>query len=631
MVQSYLKNLFHKIYQDTNVDRIQKHSVELTGIEYGQTFSDYKKAAQYVYELAKAQGFQTELLTFPADGKTAFLDFGTPMAWEATKGSLTVVRSPLPFDEPVIADFEKMPFSLVKHSGSTPDEGVRVPIVCESQVRNGHDCKGALVLLEAETAPRYAAISYVLDRGAIGFVADYLRGAETCPDGVQWVNAGTDCFNEWHVRAEDRDFIGYSISPRMGKKLRQAILAGPVEALAISDGYRYEGEINAVTALIPGKRKEELWLFGHLFEPFVNDNAIAVMMTLFGVKEMQRMIEEGVLPPLEYSIRLVYAMESYGAAAVAHHFGGDLRNRAIGGFNIDCPPVLTDDEDFLLRRPGYSSPFFGKAILQMAVAAYEDYFTELGVEHAHVAKWVVECGDDTILSDSTVGVPMLYMDHDYSKCPYWHNSWQDTSFLDGEKLRKAHSLFMLWLSTVATMNEENLVPYVKEAARLSQQKLSAEAAAANVSGNPALRMRFFLEGEQRELRSFQKVADIQEIEAAAAALAISPAADICFDSPWLTRAKEMIPSRATIGFPYGLSKIPRDHRRALPDGVIYGAMAGILSGMDGERDLGQLILGALWECGKPFTDDTIKTYVEAVEYLCKWGYLTLVRTAPTKI
>ena len=84
----------------------------------------------------------------------------------------------------------------------------------------------------------------------------------------------------------------------------------------------------------------------------------------------------------------------------------------------------------------------------------------------------------------------------------------------------------------------------------------------------------------------------------------------------------MIPSRATIGFPYGLGKVPKEQRRILPDGVIYGPMACILSAMDGKRDLGQLILGALWECGRPITDDTVKTYVDAVEYLCKWGYLT---------
>ncbi len=622
MVQAYLKELLHKIYHESDIEWIGNHSAELTDIEYGQTFSDYKNAALYVYNLCKAQGFQTELLSFPADGKAEFLDFGTPMAWDATKGSLTVVQSSIPFDDPILADFQKMPFSLVKHSVSTPENGIRVPVVCESQVRAGADCTGALVLLEAQTAPRQPAISYVLDQGAIGFVADYLRGADTCPDGVQWVNAGTDIPNQWHVRAEDRDFIGYSISPRIGKKLRQAILAGPVEVLAISDGHRYEGEIHAVTALIPGKRKEELWLFGHLYEPFVNDNAVAVMMTISGVKQLQRMIEEGALPPLEYSIRLVYAMESYGAAAVASYFGGDMNDRAIGGFNIDCPPVLIDDDKFCLRRPGYASPFFGKAILQMATQAYEEYFTEKGMEYAPTSKWVVEYGDDTILGDSTVGVPTLYMDHDYSKCPYWHNSWQDTSFLDMEKLRKAHSLFQLWLCIVATMSKTNLAPYVEEAAHLSQQKLYAEAAAANAEGNPALRMKFFLEGESRELRAFKKVADIPEIEAAAAALTIPDMPFVPIESAWLTHANSMIPSRATIGFPYGLGKVPKDQRRILPDGVIYGPMACILSAMDGKRDLGQLILGALWECGRPITDDTVKTYVDAVEYLCKWGYLT---------
>lgn len=622
VVQSYLKELLHKIYHEADINWMQKHSVELTDIEYGQTFQNYEQAAQYVYALSKAQGFQTELLTFPADGKAVFLDFGTPMAWDATKGSLTILSSPIPFEDPTIADFGKMPFALVKHSVSTPEEGLCVPIVCENQVRSGISCKGALVLLESETAPRQPAISYILDQGAIGFVSDYLRGGETSSDGIQWVNAGTDIPNQWHVRAEDRDFIGYSISPRIGKQLRSAILAGPVEALAVSDGHRYEGQIHAVTALIPGKRKEELWLFGHLFEPFINDNAIAVMMTMSGVKQMQRMIEEGTLPPLEYSIRLVYAMESYGAAAVADYLGSDLNDRALGGFNIDCPPVMIEDDMFLFRTPGYAAPFFGKAILRMAARAYEDYFTEKGMEHPSIPTWKIDTGDDAILSDSTVGVPTLYMDHDYSKCPYWHNSCQPTSSLVPEKLRKAQSLFLTWLSVVATMNEENLAPYVQEAALLSQQKLRDEAFKTNAGGDPALRMRFYLEGEQRELCSFKKVADIPQIDAAATGLAIPEVQCVPFESESLTKASTMVLRRATVGFPYGLHEVPKEHRIFLPDSVIYGSMASILSAMDGKRDLGQLILGALWECGKPITDDTIKTYIEGIEYLCKWGYLT---------
>lgn len=621
MIYTYLKDLLHKFYTEADINWIQKHSTELTRIEYGQTFSDYHKAAKYVYDLAKEQGFKPELLTFPADGKAVFLDFGTPMAWEATKGKLTVTKSPIPFEDPVIADFQKMPFSLVKHSVATPEGGIHVPIVCESQVREGRDCKGALVLLESETAPRQPAISYILDQGAMGFVADYLRGADTCPDGVQWVNAGTDTPNEWHVRAEDRDFIGYSISPRLGKQLREAIHTGPVEVLAESDGYRYEGEIHAVTALIPGKRKEELWLFGHLYEPFINDNAIAVMMTMSAVKELQRMMEDGTLPPLEYSIRLVYAMESYGAAAVAEHLGSDLRNRAIGGFNIDCPPVLINDDDFLFRSPGYATPFFGKSILRMAMNAYEEYFTEKGLEHAHFADWLINNGDDAILSDSTVGVPTLYMDSDYNKCPYWHNSWEDPSFLDPEKLQKAYSLFLLWLSIVSTLSKENLAPYVKEAAILSQLRLDTEASKQDKIGNPCLRMKFFLEGEQRELLHFQKVAEIPEISQAIQELRIPELPDRNIESPSLKNACKLIPKRITTGFPYGLSRIPRAYRRFLPEGLIYGPLASIFSAADGNRDLGQLILGALWECRHPITEEQIRLYLESIQYLSDWGYL----------
>ena len=76
-------------------------------------------------------------------------------------------------------------------------------------------------------------------------------------DAVYWCNAGTE-YGNWHVVADDRDFISFQISPRTGFALRQACEKGSVIVHAVSDGHRYETTLPAVTALLPGQDSREV-------------------------------------------------------------------------------------------------------------------------------------------------------------------------------------------------------------------------------------------------------------------------------------------------------------------------------------------------------------------------------------
>ena len=49
---------------------LSEHILNLYRIERKQTFPAYQKAAGYVYDLLKNEGFEAELLQFPADGTT---------------------------------------------------------------------------------------------------------------------------------------------------------------------------------------------------------------------------------------------------------------------------------------------------------------------------------------------------------------------------------------------------------------------------------------------------------------------------------------------------------------------------------------------------------------------------------
>ena len=199
MFNEKAKEFIKKIYGTLDMDFAIRETEQLYLREYGQTFDNYKASSEYLYELLKREGFDAELYTFPANGITTYQDKRTPMAWSATKGKLTVLSSPIEFDNPVVADFEQMPYALVKHSVATPEGGIKARLLTEKQVEEGADPTGALVLVSTRpNFPKY------LDMGAIGLVSYYILCPELFPDSTYWANAAADDSGHWHTQSEDR-------------------------------------------------------------------------------------------------------------------------------------------------------------------------------------------------------------------------------------------------------------------------------------------------------------------------------------------------------------------------------------------------------------------------------------------
>lgn len=272
------------------------NTAKLLEIEKGQTFENYRRAAEFTAGLIKEAGIENcEIINFPADGKTVYQDKRMPMAWHASKGKLTIRKSPVKFTDPVVADYERHPFHLVKGSVSTPKDGLHVRIITEAQLFSGEDAKGALVMLNPFTWPRAKILSAALDLGAIGLVIDFLHGRYDTPDGIQWVTACTEGSN-WNVQSDDRDFICFSISPRTGDLLRQAASAGEVTALVECDGVRSKGTLPMVTALIPGRQEKELWIISHLYEPLSDDNCNGVIASIEIARALSKLSESGMIP-----------------------------------------------------------------------------------------------------------------------------------------------------------------------------------------------------------------------------------------------------------------------------------------------------------------------------------------------
>jgi aminoglycoside 3-N-acetyltransferase len=637
-----MKNIFEIILQEINTQRLMRNTAQLLEIEKGQTFEDYRNAAGFTAGLIKDAGISDcKIIDFPADGKTVCQDKRMPLAWNAGKGRLTIKKSPIKFDDPVIADFARHHFHLVKGSVSTPQEGLHVRIITETQLFSGENAKECLVVANPFTPPRQKLLTAALDLGAIGLVTDYLTGRYDTPDGIQWVTACTEGSN-WHVQSDDRPFICFSISPRTGDQLRQAASTGEVTALVECDGVRSEGELPLVTALIPGRQEKELWILSHLYEPLSNDNSNGVIASIEIAHTLKKLSDSGVIPPFEFSLRLVFAMELYGFAAFADKIGATGRKKVIGAINTDSIQVSAGSKtNVFLAPPG--TPFFGNNLMEQAIDDCRPLLKSS-------INRVVEEGmyaDDTSLSDPTTGIPTLWP---LGPGAWWHNSEQKMNIIDPTVFSSSTAFIAVWVASVLTVNRKTMPTVLAESVIRARKHLLEEASRilkAHASGELrnsrslkteiSERMAYRLKRDIAALADLRKVSNLQTIadeikslEKAAREIISGlryhlrniklPLSSLQSDK-WFEYASSIIPKRTTVGFPYDLASIPKEARIPLPDGMIYGPFARIFANMDGTKDLRELMREAEWETGAVISSAQIKKYITAISYLTDYGYL----------
>ena len=636
-----MNNLFEKVLKEVNIGWVMKNTERLAKIEFGQTFDDYQKAAAFTADLIKKAGIKScEIINFPADGKTVYQDKTMPLAWRATKGKLTILKSSVAFKDAVVADFERHPFHLIKGSVATPQEGLKAGIITEEQLLGGFDAKGCLVMANPNTPPRNSILRTALDLGAIGIITDYLVGRYDTPDGIQWVNACTEG-DHWHVQAGDRPFIGFSVSPRTGDKIREAAFAGALSALVECDGKRYEGQLPAVTALIPGRQDRELWFMSHLYEPLCDDNSCGVVSSIEIARIIKKLADSGEIPPLEFSIRLVFAMEMYGFAAFSEKLCEKSGHKVIGAINTDG--MAGETLSIFLAPPG--TAFFGNYLMEKAVDAYKGKKDPLIIEVMTQGAY----HDDQFLSDSTVGIPTLWP---IKAGKFWHNSKQTMEILSDRCVANVISLIGSWAASVITLNKANLPAALSEASVHARKHLDDEAGlilkkltdgefsnVRDIKKEIQERIMYRLQVETRQLADFEKISrikaipdEIKKLSECARKLAEDIASQVFFakaenaiqkDSrnKWLDYSNSIIPGRATRGFPYDLTKVLKDERVHLPEGVIYGPFARVLANMDGKKTLQRLMKEAEWEFGGMLTNEQLKKYITTVAYLADHGYL----------
>ncbi|MBO4631602.1 MAG: DUF4910 domain-containing protein [Lentisphaeria bacterium] len=607
-----MRELYTQFRSQLNSEKLYRDMTDLYRLELGQTFSCYHASAQKALEILKETGIpNAEILQYPADGKTAYQDKIMPLGWEATTGKLTILSG---FGlEPglVAADFQEHPFHLIKGSVGTAPGGEIVRVLAYEQALSLADAKDAMVMAPQGMAFR-DFLPTLLDLGARGVISDFAKNAADEPDGIQWCNAFTERSN-WHVTVDDRAFTAFSVTPAMGARLRKALARGAVTARIESDARRFETTVDLVTALVPGRRKEEFWILAHLYEPLSNDNSAGVAAAIETARLMMAQGQQ------EFSLRLIFGLEYYGFASYAARRGNFLGKEVIGGIDYDAM-YLRNEWEILFNCAAPGSPFYGNYLADIFATDLNGFkgCPRITFQNSFPSMY----DDDAFMSDSTVGIPTVWPIRTGRKM-LWHNSKQVLSYVEKEAFACGTALNAAYVYNVIQPREE-LLPRVQASAL---KQLAAEMEFLTGSQQEHLTRRYEILQQDLEnfLRCFpaEKIAPVKAALKAEFELLSSGLTNEIPHSPWRDLAEKIIPVRTRTGFPLDQADVPPEKRIKLPGSVIYCPLAAILSNMDGKRNLAQIIRSVEHEIRRVLPETEVKTMIRAIFHLSHYNYVSL--------
>jgi hypothetical protein len=425
-----------------------------------QASPGYRAAAAYVYEELQRAGLEAQVESYPANYHTRFWEAGSFQEWDATTATLHLIE---PADEArKLADYRALKLSLIQRSA--PFSGEAELILLEDGLKEtdyeGIDVAGKIVLTNAAVdSVRQIAVNRF---GAVGILFDGMREAPPVRDAMDLPDARQYTSFWWSGRPEEKDCFGFVLSPRQGAWLRKLIRkreAGgkpPVQVRAEVDARLYDGQIEVVTALIPGSSEETVMLVSHLChpQPSANDNASGAAANLEAARTLQSLVSSGKLARPRRNIRFLWMPEMTGTYAYLSRHEDEIAKMVVG-LNLDMvgeDQAKTGSALLLERPPDASASFAPDLIERIRGMLLNEVQTHTGLGSYSLVRRATTNfsggSDHYIFSDPTVGVPMPMMIQWPDK--FYHTSTDTLDKVDPNSLALAGTIAAAYAYFVAT-------------------------------------------------------------------------------------------------------------------------------------------------------------------------------------
>ncbi|MFX0117220.1 MAG: DUF4910 domain-containing protein, partial [Candidatus Hodarchaeota archaeon] len=299
-----------------------------------QASPGYSDAALHCLRELRVSGLEAKILRFPAKIGEQFWALKSFEYWSIRSALLQAI---LPSgDRIILANFREHPLSVIQRSKATPPNGILAPIVDVGSGESPEDYErleiaGKFVLCTGdETQVQRLACE---QRGAIGIVKESRFETDDLTSALKYSSF-------WWERSGPKT-LGFVITPAQAHWLREMLNENDTKGIklqAFVDTEFKEGDLEVVTATIPGQSDEEIVLVSHLCHPApgADDNASGVAACLEIMRAIANLIRQGELAQPQRSIRLVLLPETTGSYAyLAYREEQGTLDKVLTGLNID--------------------------------------------------------------------------------------------------------------------------------------------------------------------------------------------------------------------------------------------------------------------------------------------------------
>ena len=398
--KSDLYNTLRSVYSE---ERVLENIKELRRLEMPRGYSAFRNSCAWCENVLREAGFSdVRRISHKADGVTAAYDFIMPQAWDLCGRSTLEIVEP---KSEMIADTDISTVYVSEYSAPTPIGGVTAELVDYASLDpEKPDCKGKYVFYRGYLPPQHPLYNSLASAGCAGIVFAAFETIEHEPEKPSWTN-GHGHIGWYHLK-EDPTVPVFCVTPKKGIELLELLSKGKVVLHGEMNTKIYDGEIYTVTATVKGRSDDEFALLGHLYEPFDSDDCQGFAVGVEVGIMLKKLIDEGVLPQPEKTLRLVFSMERYGFAA----FFANHDKRILASVSIDSLTVLAtkilNTQLSIIESP-LSCPFFGDMLFKEAMESF-----------CPDVNWALRAGnmsDDCWAAEKTVDIPTIWC---VSSCGY---------------------------------------------------------------------------------------------------------------------------------------------------------------------------------------------------------------------
>ena len=504
-----------------------------------QASPGFRAAAYHVQEVLAAMGLSAQVLAYPANDQTVY--WGSPMfqEWEATEATLHLIQ---PEDKArKLADFSELKTSLIQRSMPADHVEAEVVLLEDGEEENeyesrtergmeyrGLDLHGKVVMTKGDLdRVHYLAVG---KHGAVGILFD---GMHESPPVYQRIDhPDLVRYTSFWWRPGDKHCFGFVVSPRVGEELRKLIKSQhsegkpPLRLRANVVSRQYDGQMEVVSALVPGETNEEIVVVAHLChpQPSANDNASGSAAVIELARTLQQLIHDGKLARPRRSIRLLWVPEMTGTFAYLAT-NPERIPHMVAGVNLD---MVGESQDvcgsvFIVEGTPAAMPSFATDLLERMREEWLEGAQSLGGTASyplfrHTVNPFSGGSDHYILSDPTVGVPTPMLIQWPDK--FWHTSGDTLEKVDPRMLGVLGGLATTYAYFLANagrrevdwLGNEMLAKFRARLARTVQGALTDAVAAKNgvelsaAATRLIQRAEFARDGQREALRSLLRLA-----------------------------------------------------------------------------------------------------------------------------